>query len=144
MSEFASQTVGQYYNIMAMRKATKYVDIWPVRERLSIEQEEELTGENGDEESVYTMRGEYVVDINPDKTVHVQSKKSKEIEKHRLDATLVTVLHRLSMLDDDQVTQKRFHGYTHATVFGSNGESASYNAHPFYYGEPWYDWAHVY
>jgi hypothetical protein len=90
------------------------------------------------------MRGEYVIDINPDKTVRVQSKKSKEIEKHGLDATLVNVLHKLSMLDDDQVTQKRFHGYTHATVFGSNGESASYNAHPFYYGEPWYDWAHVY
>jgi hypothetical protein len=35
-------------------------------------------------------------------------------------------------------------GYTHATVFGSDGESASYNAHPsFYHGGPWYDWAYV-
>ena len=77
-----------------LTKATKYVDIRPVRERLSIEQDEELTGENGDEESVYTMRGEYVIDINPDKTVRVQSKKSKEIEKHGLDVTLVNVLHK--------------------------------------------------
>ena len=32
VSEFASQTAGQYYNVMAVKKAAKYVDIRAARE----------------------------------------------------------------------------------------------------------------
>jgi hypothetical protein len=42
-----------------------------------------------------------------------------------------------------QIIGNRIFGYTRAIVFGSDGESASYNAHPFYHGGPWYDWAYV-
>ena len=139
VSEFASQTAGQYYNVMAVKKAAKYVDIRAARERVR-EEHNAQNNNTANEEAVYTVRGGYTVDINPDKTVRVKSNRSAELEKHGLSEVLLQVMNRLSVLG---YIGNRITGYTRAVVFGSDGDSARYNAHPFYHGGPWYDWAYV-
>ena len=87
VSEFASQTAGQYYNVMAVKKAAKYVDIRAARE--SEDEHNEQNNNTANEEAVYTVRGGYTVDINPDKMVRVKSNRSAELEKHGLSEVLL-------------------------------------------------------
>ena len=34
--------------------------------------------------------------------------------------------------------------YTRATLIDDDGDTYSYNAHPYYHDVPWYDWVYVY
>ncbi len=143
VSEFASQVADQYYNMIIARKACKYVDIRLPRERVC-DANSMHVGEEEDGE--YYVEGSYTIDIYPNGTVKLTSRRNKHLEKYGLDETLVTFLRRLGVEndgDDDGNATHRYYGYTRATVFGDGGEHATYNAHPHYHDKPWYDWAYV-
>ena len=136
--EFASQTADQYYTIMAIAKATRFVDIRLTRERARDETISERDRAN--RLSDYEVMGKYTVDILPNQSIRLKcAKKNKEIEKAGLDETLVSVMKRLSAGG----AGNRFVGYTRAIVYDSDGEPTKYNAHPMYHGAEWYDWAYV-
>ena len=58
------------------------------RERVRDEHNEQ-NNNTANEEAVYTVRGGYTVDINPDKMVRVKSNRSAELEKHGLSEVLL-------------------------------------------------------
>ena len=43
----------------------------------------------------------------------------------------------------DNNNSERFEGYTHASVTMGDNERVNFNAHPFFHGAPWYDWAYI-
>ena len=147
LCEFASQIAEQYYNVMVTNKACKYVDI-ALAENVLHDDTAHFT--NNIEEVEYTVEGKYTVDLYVDNTVHVATK-NKHVKKHGLHPSLVKVFRRLGEesdgegnISDVQKSNHRFSGYTRATVIGTDGEKTSYNAHPYFHGGPWYDWAFVY
>ena len=139
VAEFASQTAGQYYSIMAIAKATRFVDIRSTRERAREEQNEQSTRNMN--ETAYSVVGEYIVHIHPtNEMIKVKcTKKNKHIEKRGLDSTLVEVIKRYAR----EQGRNQIIGYTRATIYDSDGEVHKYNAHPFYHGAEWYDWTYV-
>ena len=136
--EFASQTADQYYTIMAIAKATRFVDIRSTRERVrdeTISQHDEAK-----RRSPYELMGKYTVEILPNRSIRLRcAKRNKEVEKAGLDETLVSVIKRLAA--GGAGTQ--FVGYTRAVVYDDDDEPIKYNAHPMYHGAEWYDWAYV-
>ena len=45
--------------------------------------------------------------------------------------------------DSSDNNSYRFVGYTHASVTMDDGSVVNYNAHPFFHGASWYDWAYI-
>ena len=104
---------------------TKYVDISLASEALH---DDTAHFTNNVQETQYTVKGRYTVDLFPDNTVHV-STKNKHLKKHGLHNSLVSVFRRLGVesVDEDDntfsnTTSHQFLGYTCATVFGTDGE----------------------
>jgi hypothetical protein len=93
--EFASQTADQYYTIMAISKATRFVDIRSTRERAHDEAISQRDGAN--RLSQYELMGKYTVDVLPNQSIRLKcAKKNKEVEKAGLDERLVSVMKRLA------------------------------------------------
>lgn len=138
VAEFATQTAEQYYTIMAIAKATRFVDIRSTRERARDEACEQRVGANRLPQ--YEVMGKYKVDILPNQTIQLKcAKKSKEVEKSGLDERLVSVMKRIVAAG----AGTKIVGYTRAIVYNDDGEPTKYNAHPMYHGAEWYDWAYV-
>ena len=148
LSEFASQVAEQYYNNnLVTRKACKYLDISIASDVLR-DDADHFT--QNIEESQMAVEGGYTVDIYPDDTIRVNTR-NKHLKKHGLHDTLISVFRRLGAESDgedgisaENKRSHRFSGYTRATVIGTDGERTTYNAHPYFHGGSWYDWAYVY
>ena len=94
--------------------------------------------------ALYTVSGKYFDDIYED-GLHKLRSGIANITKHGIDNCLLKVLKRIAQQDDDgwMGLIYTYTGYTHADVVTSDGEIISYNAHPYYHGSEWYDWAYV-
>jgi hypothetical protein len=147
IGEFATQTVGQYYNIMAVEKACKYVDTRLTHDKVRAKRMSTVHGNS----SQFTMAGKYTVDLYPNNSMQLRSKKGGELERHGLDAPLVDALRSIANQQNDgdysdssdNNNSERFDGYTHASVTVGDGECVNFNAHPFFHGAPWYNWAYI-
>ena len=140
VGEFASQTAGQLYNMMAVRMATKYVDIRLPRDKFR----DECVNDSNSQFPLNKVSGKYVVEIFPDKRKVVNSN-NEGVMMHGLHPTLLEVIERIALMDTNWNgnISYSFTGYTHASIVGSDGESISFNAHPFYHGATWHDWTYV-
>lgn len=151
VSEFAAQIAGQYYNMMVTRKACNYVDIGLASDRANEDHFRHRDNNNDDnnDDKQFSVEGRYIVDLFADGTIRLTATKNKSLKKHGLSAVLIGVLQRLCQDDyvgntSTVVEVQRFEGYTRATVEGEDGEVVAYNAHPYFHGGPWYDWAYLY
>ncbi len=139
VAEFASQTAGQFYSIMAISKATQFVHIRSTREKARDENNEQ--NDNPIYEMRYQVLGEYIVHIDPT-TESIRLKCAKQnvhVKKRGLDSRLVEVIKRVARESGTETII----GYTRATVYENDGRVTKYNAHPFYHGAEWYDWTYV-
>ena len=140
VGEFATQTAGQYYSIMAVNKITRFVDVRLPKERL--QDENKMHSEQNDQP--YSVSGKYYVTIYPDGSSELKSE-NKQLMAVGIDENLLAVYRRIAMgdIEWDDTTPYTVTGYTHATISGSDGESINYNSHPCYHGAAWYDWAYI-
>lgn len=139
-SEFAAQVADQYYNIMAVNAAMKYVDIQYTNDKIMAENNSDNVVGDGLEQSV-RVSGKYKVQISSDGTYKVKSK-NPELVKRGLDERLMRKL--ISISNDAGGDSNTYVRYTRASEPAVDGEMIHYNAHPFLLGLPWYDWAYVY
>ena len=72
ISEFASQTASQYYNIMAIKKACRFVDMRLTHEKISDERTRFAANFN---QSQFRMAGKYTIDLYRNNSMRVRSKK---------------------------------------------------------------------
>ena len=139
MGEFASQTAGQYYNAMMVEKAMQLVRC---NRKSSGEHEFVQSGDRGEDGTDngrgYEVMCKYTLDLCG---MIIQSK-NEHINKHGLHPKLLHMLQNKQLYDDDDTTTK-ITGYTRASVFDEEGMKIKFNAHPWYHGAPWYDWAWV-
>ena len=133
VKEFTTQTAGQYYSIMSLNTAFKYLAMQAERERV----DDILLESDINKKKQYLVQGKYTVEYLRDSAWRTMSR-NKRLESHGLDPTLLKVLERrISGI----ITFIRF---THAIVIDDDGDRYSYNAHPYYHDAPWYDWVYVY
>ena len=131
--EISTHTAGQYYNIMSLNKAYKYLDMQSKPEEV-----DDISFEsNSDEKKQYLVQGEYTIEYLGEVSWRTMSK-NKHLESHGLDPTLLKVLERTMS------RRKTYVGFTRATVIDNDGDRYSYNAHPYYHDAPCYDWVYVY
>ena len=83
VGEFASQTACQLYNMMAVRMATKYVDIRLLRDKFR----DECVNNSNSQFPLNKVSGKYVVEIFLDKRKVVNSN-NKGVMMHGLHPTL--------------------------------------------------------
>ena len=98
IGEFASQTAGQYYNIMAVNKASRYIDTRLTNE---IVRDERLASNHGNDHTQFKLAGKYTVDLYPNDSMRLRSKKGSELERQGLDSSLVDALRRIANRRND-------------------------------------------
>ena len=133
---------------MAVNKASRYIDTRLTNE---IVRDERLASNHGNDHIQFKLAGKYTVDLYPNDLMRLRSKKGSELERHGLDSSLVDALRRIANRrnDDgdsdmsDNNNSDRFTGYTHVSFSNEDGGSINFNAHPFFHGAPWYDWAYI-
>ncbi len=142
MCEFATQTAGQYYNMMMVDQATKYMGDQSAQD---VDNEYIDGNRYGHDIAQYSVRGRYSIKVSrADMARMIADNNDKHANPYGLHPDLLRVLHRdhhHGEDDDDVIT---FVGFTRATVIDDDGVKIGFNAMPNCYGEPWYDWGLVY
>ena len=165
VSEFASQTAKQYYNMML----TSYAVSTSVQESSKLQQfagykdKPSKSKVAKDEEDVVdiSLSGKYefavTLDIirmmeeegSLDVTWTFDNEKKYDNSQFKLKNELVKVIHRrltkLMLLDEKppSLMVKKVTGYTKAVITSSCNERSIFYAHPCFQGEEWYDWAMI-
>lgn len=138
MGEFATQTAGQYYNVMMVEKAMKLVGSI---EMDKVAHEYVEGGDNGDKhDDAYEVMGKYTLDVMDGK---IHCCKNDIVNRHGLHPELLDMLKRKYDHVNDDFSLTPVTGFFRASVFDEDGEKITFNAHPWYHGAPWYDWAWV-
>ena len=113
---------------MALNKAFKYLDM-----RSKSEEVDNISlHQNCEKMKAYSMQGDCNVEYLREGSWKTISK-NKSLESNGLDRTLLKVLERTMS------GRRRFIGYTCVTLIDNDGDTYSYNAHPYYHDAPWYD-----
>ena len=92
VKEFCTQTAGQYYNVMALNKAVKYLDLSSKETETMINDWFKNHGDVHDKH--YSVQGQFTgqyLDEGRWKTIS----RNKDLVKHGLDTTFLSVLERL-------------------------------------------------
>ena len=158
VSEFASQTALQFYDILVTNHALRSIPTSEnsMKVRSITDQEHTLT--DGDDVSV-ELKGKYTLQItnhvlqlmtngNDIEVVwHSDKKKRKKNNRHYcIDKELVKVL--LHEMMKKNITpglgeEISIEGYTRATIVTKHENRVLFYAHPHFQGRKWYDWAFV-
>ena len=157
VSEFASQTASQFYDILVTNHALRSITTNENSMLAWSKSKHQLTSVDADEVSV-ELKGKYNLRITDDVIQlmkeggdievdwHSDKKKMKKNNSlHFIDRELVQVILKeinrknTSALGEEYTIE----GYTRATTTSKDGNKVCFYAHPYFQGRKWYDWAYV-
>jgi hypothetical protein len=158
VSEFASQTALQFYDILVTNHALRSLPSSDNSMEARSHSDQQCTLTDGDEVSV-ELKGKYNLQITNDVLQLMMNGSDIEVDWHSdkkkrkrnntlycIDKELVKVI--LNEMRKKNITpglgkEISIEGYTRATTTTKHANQVIFYAHPYFQGRKWYDWAYV-
>jgi hypothetical protein len=146
VSDFASQTALQFYDILVTNHALKSISSSENLMKVWLNTDQQRTLTDGEDVSV-ELKCKYTLQITNLVLQLMTKKRKKNNRLYCIDNELVKVLLH-EMMKKNILTlglgeEISIEGYTRATIITKHENRVIFYAHPHFQGRKWYDWAYV-